>query len=236
VAYRRIRRTEGGIMLEAERDRESLLLLAERVLVATGRTPNTGGLGLAEAGVALRCGNAIQVDDRMRTTRPGVYAAGDVTGQDQFVYMAAYGAKIAADNALNGDRRRYDRTAMPAVVFTDPQVASVGLTEATARKAGHAVKTSLLPLEHVPRALAARDTRGLIKLVANRDTERLLGAHILAPEGADSIQTAALAIRHGMTVKDLAATIFPYLTTVEGLKLAAQAFDKDVTKLSCCVG
>ena len=125
---------------------------------------------------------------------------------------------------------------MPTVVFTDPQVASVGLTEAAARKAVHDVKTSLLPLGQVPRALAARDARGLIKLVADRNTDRLLGAHILAPEGADSIQTAALAIRHGMTVKDLGETIFPYLTTVEGLKLAAQTFDKEVNKLSCCAG
>ncbi len=88
----------------------------------------------------------------------------------------------------------------------------------------------------MPRALAARDTRGLIKLVADADTKRLLGAHLIAPEGADSIQTAALAIAQRMTVDNLAQMIFPYLTTVEGLKLAAQAFDKDVAKLSCCAG
>jgi mercuric reductase len=125
---------------------------------------------------------------------------------------------------------------MPAVVFTDPQVASVGLTQAQAGRAHHEVRTSVLSLEHVPRALAARDTRGLIKLIADARTQRLLGAHILAPEGADSIQSAVLAIRHGMSVQDLGATIFPYLTTVEGLKLAAQAFDKDVASLSCCAG
>jgi mercuric reductase len=105
-----------------------------------------------------------------------------------------------------------------------------------ARQARHEVKTSVLSLDNVPRALAARDTRGLIKLVADARTDRLLGAHILAPEGADSIQTAVLAIRHGMTVQDLAVTIFPYLTTVEGLKLAAQTFEKDIAKLSCCAG
>jgi mercuric reductase len=88
----------------------------------------------------------------------------------------------------------------------------------------------------VPRALAARDTRGLIKLVADGASGKLLGAHILAPEGADSIQTAALAIKQGMTYTDLGDMIFPYLTTVEGLKLAAQTFDKDVAKLSCCAG
>ena len=150
--------------------------------------------------------------------------------------MAAYGAKIAAHNALNGNKLKYDNTAMPAVVFTDPQIATVGLTQAQAEALGHAVKTSVLDLKHVPRALAARDTRGLIKLVADADTNRLLGAHLIAPEGADSIQTAAMAIAQRMTVNDLAQMIFPYLTTVEGLKLAALAFDKDVARLSCCAG
>jgi pyruvate/2-oxoglutarate dehydrogenase complex dihydrolipoamide dehydrogenase (E3) component len=98
------------------------------------------------------------------------------------------------------------------------------------------VRTTVLPLSYVPRAIAARDTRGLIKLVAERTTGRLLGAHMLAPEAADSIQTAALAIKHGLTVQELADTIFPYLTTVEGLKLAAQTFERDVAKLSCCAG
>jgi mercuric reductase len=128
----------------------------------------------------------------MRTSREHVYAAGDVTGRDQFVYMAAYGAKLAAKNALNGDSLRYDSAAMPAVVFTDPQVASVGLTEVSARAAGYDVRVSVLALDQLARALAARDARGLIKLVADAKTRRLLGAHILAPEGADSIQTAAL--------------------------------------------
>jgi len=138
---------------------------------------------------------------------------GDVMGRDQFVYTAAYAAKIAAKNGPYSDSLSYDNSVMPAVVFTDPQVASVGLTE-----------------------FAARDTRGLIKLVADGASRRLLGAHILAPEGADSIQPAALAIRHSFKFGDLADTIFPYITTVEGLKLAAQGFNKDVAKLSCCAG
>jgi mercuric reductase len=150
--------------------------------------------------------------------------------------MAAYGAKLAAKNALNGDSLRYDNSAMPAIVFTDPQVASVGPTEAAARAAGHSVRVSTIGLDRVPRALAARDTRGLVKLVADAGTDRLLGGQILAPEGADSIQTLALALRFGMTAKALGETIFPYLTTVEGLKLAAQGFSKDVAKLSCCAG
>ena len=191
------------------------------------------------AGVPIQVMSAeggVWVDERLRTSNPRIYAAGDVTGRDMFVYMAAYGAKIAAENALDGDGRRYDAGAMPMVVFTDPQVASVGLTEAEARGQGLDVKTAILPLSELPRALAARDTRGLVKLVAEEASGRLLGAHILAPEGCDSIQTAALAIKHGLTVTDLAETIFPYLTTVEGLKLCALSFTKDIRMLSCCAG
>lgn len=236
LSYRDIRCESDGVALSVLDEGAAETIKAEQVLVATGRRPNTDGMGLGEAGIKLLQNGGIGVDDRMRTTKPGVYAAGDVTGRDEFVYMAAYGARIAAENALNGDSRRYDATAMPAVVFTDPQVASVGLTEATASRQGLEVKTSVLPLGYVPRALAARDTRGLIKLVADAGTGKLLGAHILAPEGADSIQTAVLAIKCGLTVEQIAETIFPYLTTVEGLKLAAQTFTKDVAKLSCCAG
>ena len=236
IAYRGISKSRDGVSLTVTRDGQNMTIDAEQVLVSTGRTPNIDGLGLAEQGIALSQKGAIVVDDRMRTAKVGVYAAGDVTGRDQFVYMAAYGAKLAAKNALNGDSLRYDNTAMPAIVFTDPQLASVGLTEAAARAAGHAVRISTIGLDQVPRALAARDTRGLIKLIADSDNGRLLGAHILAPEGADSIQTAALAIRQGLTADELADTIFPYLTTVEGLKLAALGFAKDVAKLSCCAG
>lgn len=237
IAYKLAIQTDSGVSLTVMRwNGGDETLTAERLLVATGRAPNVEGLGLKEAGVAQETNGSIKVDDRMRTTRSSVYAAGDVTGHDQFVYMAAYGAKLAAKNALNGDSLRYDNSAMPAVVFTDPQVASVGLTEAAARTAGYETRVSVLPLNAVPRALAARDTRGLIKLVADKKDRKILGAHILAPEGSDSIQTAALAIRHSLTIDDLAEAIFPYLTTVEGLKLAALGFDKDVAKLSCCAG
>jgi len=215
LVYRQIRRTESDIALEVGPNGCIETLAAAVVLAATGRQPNTSDLGLADVDVALTESGGILVDEHLRTTNPVIYAAGDVTRRHQFVYMAAYGARLAALNALNGDAHRYDAAAMPMVTFTDPQVASVGVTEAASRAAGLDVKTSLLPLDAVPRALAARDTRGLIKLVADRATDRLLGAHILAPEGCDSVQTAALAIKHGMTTKELGETIFPYLTTVE---------------------
>jgi len=236
LRYREVANTDTGVRLTIDQGGTLHTIDAEQLLVTTGRMANVEGLNLEATGIQLNGNGGIQVDEKMRTSKPGIYAAGDVTGQDQFVYMAAYGARIAASNALHGDTLSYDNAAMPAVVFTDPQIASVGLTEVQARNAGFTVRTSVLPLKHVPRALVARDTRGLIKLVADGDSRRLLGAHIIAPEGADSIQTAALAIAQKLTIDDLAQMVFPYLTTVEGLKLAAQTFDKDVSKLSCCAG
>ena len=236
ISYKSVKETENGIALDLDKDGSTETIEAEKILVSTGRRANTHGLGLEDIGVELTANGGIQVNDHLQTTNTDIYAAGDVTGRDQFVYMAAYGAKLAAQNALNGNSRHYDATTMPAVTFTDPQVAGVGLTEAKARALGKEIKTAVLPLDYLPRALAARDARGLIKLVADKGTDQLLGAHILAPEGSDSIQTAALAIKLGLTTQDLADMIFPYLTTVEGLKLAAQTFDKDVTKLSCCAG
>jgi mercuric reductase len=236
LAYRGIDQKQDEVELTITTHSRTEILAAEQVLVTTGRRPNTTGLGLEAAGIQLNAKGGIVIDERMRTTRPDVYAAGDVTGRDPFVYMAAYGAKLAAQNALNRDERIYDNKTMPWVVFTDPQVAGVGLSEVQAQKRGFVVKASVVPLDQVPRSLAARDTRGLIKLIADATTDRLLGAQILAPEGCDSIQTMALAIRFGMTAQELGDTIFPYLTTVEGLKLAAQGFAKDVARLSCCAG
>jgi len=236
VAYESCREDESGVTLRIDAKRGPLDLKAERLLVATGRRANTEALGLQESGISQDARGAIVVDERMRTSRAGVYAAGDVTDRDHFVYMAAYGGKIAALNALNGDRLVYDNSAMPWVVFTDPQAAGVGLSEATATARGHTVRTALLPLDRLPRALVSRDTRGLVKLVAEARSERLIGAQILAPEGGDSIQTAALAIRSAMTVQELADSLFPYLTTVEGLKLAALSFRHDLSRLSCCAG
>ena len=110
------------------------------------------------------------------------------------------------------------------------------MTEAEARQAGYKVKVSTVNLEHLARAQAARDIRGFIKLVADEATNRLLGAHVLAAEAGEVIQTATLAIKFGLKLEDLTGTMFPYLTQVEGLKLAALGFEKDIALLSCCAG
>ena len=210
-------------------------LRADRLLVATGRAPNTSTLNLQVAGVQTDERGAIIVDDHMRTRAADIYAAGDCSNQPQFVYVAAAAGTRAAVN-MTGGEAALDLRAMPAVVFTDPQVATVGLSEADARLQGIEVESRTLDLENVPRALANFDTRGFIKLVAEVGSSRLIGVQSVAANAGELIQTAALAIHHRMTVDELADRLFPYLTMVEGLKLAAQTFTKDVKQLSCCAG
>lgn len=210
-------------------------LTGDKLLLATGRTPNTAGLNLAALGVETDSRGAVVVDEHLRSSVDGIYAAGDCSTQPQYVYVAAASGTRAAIN-MTGGEASLDLAVLPAVVFTDPAVATVGLSEQQARGQGMKVMSRRLDLENVPRALANFDTRGFIKLVADRDSGRLLGAQILAAEAGEIIQTAALALASRMTVEQLAAQLFPYLTMVEGLKLCAQTFGKDVSQLSCCAG
>ncbi len=237
VRITRVERSAGRYRVAfTEAEREEQVVEAEQLLVATGRRPNTAGLGLEEAGVSLGLKGEVRVNEFAQTTNPAVYAAGDCTGDPMFVYVAAHMGTVAAENALNGNHRTVDLEVLPRITFTDPQVASAGWTEAQARERGLDVKTVVVALGHLSRARVARDVRGLIKLVADRNTDRLLGASILAAEAGEAIQTAVLAIRERYTTQELAGLIFPYLTLVEGLKLAAQAFEKDPARLSCCAG
>ncbi len=210
-------------------------LYADQLLIATGRTPNTRSLGLDKVGVVVRQQGNIVIDAQMRTSGTNIFAAGDCTNQPQFVYVAATAGTYAAIN-MTGGEAVLDLTTMPTVVFTDPQVATVGLSELEAQNKGIKFVSRTLSLDKVPRALANFDTRGFIKLVAEAGSLRLLCAQVVAPEAGEMIQTAVIAIRARMTVSDLADQLFPYLTMVEGLKLCAQTFTKDVNRLSCCAG
>ncbi len=210
-------------------------LKSDQLLIATGRPPNTRSLALEKAGVDMGKGGAISIDDHMRTNVEHIYAAGDCTNQPQFVYVAAAAGTRAAINMTGGDAA-INLSAMPAVMFTEPQMATVGLTEAQAQHDNIQTDSRLLPLENVPRALANFETRGFVKLVMEKGSGRLIGAQILAPEAGEIIQTAVLAIHNQMTVEALAGQLFPYLTMVEGIKLCAQTFNKDVKELSCCAG
>lgn len=234
VEILRVSGRPGAYQVEIDRSGEQRIIEGDQLLVATGRRPNTAAVGLEDAGIRLGRKGEVLVDEYLETSRKGVYAAGDVIGDPAFVYVAAYAGNLAAENALHGNTRRYDLSVVPRVTFTDPAVASVGLTEAEARGRGIPVAVARLPMSHVPRAIAARDTRGLIKLIAHDETKQLVGAHILAPEAGDIIEQAVLAMRFGIRVDEMAALLHPYLTNAEALKLAAQTFQKDVARLSCC--
>ncbi len=229
-----VRRDKDHLDVTVSVGERHLGLVADEILVATGRRPNTEGLGLEQAGVKVDRRGAVVVDEELRTANPRIFGAGDVTGAPQFVYVSAYEGALAVDNALLGAGRKVDFTGLPRVTFTSPQVASAGLTEAQAAESGFEVETSVLPLAAVPRALVNHDTHGLVKLVAEAGTGRLLGASFLAEGAGDVVQSAVLAIRHGITTAELAATFHPYLTMAEALKLASQTFTRDVDKLSCC--
>ncbi|MHA1975230.1 MAG: mercury(II) reductase [Candidatus Hodarchaeales archaeon] len=213
-------------------------LMANEILLAVGKDPNTKNMGLEKVGVNLDKNGFILVDEYLQTTNSNIYAVGDVTIHPKFVYVAATAGGIAAENALKGNERKFDISVLPTVVFTDPQIAVVGLTENKAIKQGYNIKTTSLPMKHVPQAITNRNTKGMVKLIADKDSNRLLGAHILASNAGDIIQVATLMIQfgkqYGATIEDLLSIQFPYLTQIEAIKLAAQTFDKDVSKLSCC--
>lgn len=213
-------------------------VVAEQLLVATGRQPNTEDLGLDLAGVKADVRGFIVVDEFMRTSAPGIFAAGDVTGGPGFVYVAALQGSVAAQAALSDGAAQeplpVDLSATPRVTFTDPQVAAVGLTEAEARAAGFNPKVTTLPIDYLPRAIVSYRRRGMIKLVADTATDRLLGAHIVSASAGDVIAEAVLVVKFGLTVQQVVSTLHPYLTWSEGLKLAGQTFTTDVAKLSCC--
>lgn len=220
-----VERTDGTVKVEATVHGESRTFRAEHVLVATGRTPNTSTMGLVEAGVALTNKGYVDVDAFLQTSATGVYAAGDVIGEPELVYTASYEAELAMDNALRDRRRTRDYSALPWVIFTDPQVAGVGLDEQEARDRGFNVDTATLPARRWPRLKVAMDTRGFLKLIRDRKTDHLLGARILAPEGGDLVTELGLAIRHGVRVGELAESFYPYLTLSEGIQRAAQGFE-----------
>ncbi|WP_448073913.1 mercury(II) reductase [Georgenia yuyongxinii] len=204
------------------------------LLVATGRRPVTDGLNLPAVGVQTGDLGEVVVDASLRTTNPRIWAAGDVTGHREFVYVAAAHGSLAADNAFTAAARAVDYRHLPRVVFTSPALAAVGTTDKEARDAGIRCECRVLPLEYVPRALVNRDTRGFIKIVADADTGRIVGITAVAKDAGDLAAAGVYILEAGMTVEQVANLWSPYLTMAEGIKIAAQSFSTDVTRLSCC--
>jgi mercuric reductase len=236
---RGVERSGEGIALRLSLHGSQQTLSAERLLVSTGRRPNTQGIGLEQAGVEVDQDGAVRVDRSLRTNVPHIWAAGDVIGRETESQMAtpvgAHDGKFAAHNALSGEPpREVDHTVIPRTIFTDPQVAVVGMTDEEAQAFGITCDCNTIPMSAVPRAGAIRDTRGVIKMVLDGPTRRVVGVSMLGSNAGEVIHEAAMALRLGATADDFIDLIHVYPTMAEALKLVAISFTKDVNRLSCC--
>ena len=226
---------DGTKIAEVRLERGRRTVRATHVLLAAGVAPNTDGLGLEAAGVEVIRGGFIKVTDWMQTTAQTIYAAGDVVGKMQLETVAAKEGYLAAENALTGSQKTINYDHVPGAVFTNPQVASVGLTEEQEMERFNACSCRTVRIEQVAKAKAIKETRGLIKMVIHPETAQVLGVHIVAPMAADLIHEATLAVKLGLTIDDLIDTVHVFPTLSEGIKLAAQAFRRDISRMSCCV-
>ena len=217
--------TAGGKAKEIEVD---------HILFATGRRPNTDGMNLEKAGVELDRKGFVKVNNEMQTSAPHIWAAGDVIGEPMLETIAAKEGAIAAENAFTQNKKKIDFNVIPHAIFTYPEVASVGSTDAQAIGNGVTCRCGVIPFSFVPKAHIIGDTRGIIKVVADSRTKKIVGVHILAPHAADIIHEGTLAVKFGLTVDDIIDTVHVFPTLSEAVKLAAQSFYKDVSKLSCC--
>jgi mercuric reductase len=220
----RVRKEGDGIGVTARVKGVAEKFTGSRILFATGRTPNTRDLDLAACGVKVNGKGAIAVDDTMQTSVPHIWAAGDVTGEPMLEPWAGVGGAIAAENALTAKGRRINRTALPHAVFTTPQVAGVGLTEAQARAEGIGVKARSVSLEGLARAMIGGDTRGIVKMVADDKGGKLLGVHLCAPLAAEMIMEGVLAVKLGLTPDDLVDTFHVFPTMAGAIQDCARAF------------
>lgn len=196
-------------------------LEVEAVLVAAGRAPNVEGLGLEGAGVRHGRGG-IAVDDRMQTNVPGVYAVGDVTGGTMLAHVAMHEGVVAAENAL-GHERRMDRKAVPSCIFTEPEVASVGLSEEAAREAGYEVQVGKFPFANNGKAVAMGEVEGFVKVVASQRFGEVLGVHVVGPHASDLVLEGTLAMVLEATLDELEASIHPHPTLGEAVAEAVLA-------------
>ncbi|MFV2040993.1 MAG: mercury(II) reductase, partial [Candidatus Hydrothermarchaeales archaeon] len=213
---------------------EAMELEVDHILFATGRRPNTDGLGLEKAGVEQDKKGFIKVNSGMLTSASHIWAGGDVVGEPMLETVAAKEGATAVMNAFKGAGKKINYTEIPKAVFTYPEVASVGLTDEVANGAGIKCACGIIPFDLVPKAHILGDTRGLIKVVTENKTKRIVGVHILAPHAADLIHEATLAVKFKMTIDDIIDTVHVFPTLSEAFKLAALSFYRDVGGLSCC--
>jgi len=211
---------------------------AQKLLVATGREPNTDNAGLDKVGVQLDERGFVKVNDELQTNVPNIWAAGDVIGNQTESQPAtpvgAHDGVIVAKNALAGAHQKIDHRVIPRTIFTDPQVAVVGMSDVEANGTGIRCWCGTIPLELVPRAGATHQTNGMAKLVINNDTKEVVGVSLVMPNAGEVIHEAAMALRFRAKLEDYIDMIHVYPTMAEALKIAAISYFKDPAKLSCC--
>jgi len=227
---------EGALkIVEAKVGKRRIILKGEQLLLATGVAPNSDDMGLEAAGVETSPRGFINVNDELRTSASHIWAAGDVVGKAFLETVAAKEGNIAASNALEGTKKTIDYDSVPKAVFTDPQVASVGLTEEEYMSRYNVCACRTIEIAQVPKAMAIKETRGKVKMAIDPKTEAVAGVHMVAPMAADLIHEATLAVKYKLTIDDIVDTVHVFPTMSEAIKRVAQSFKRDISTMSCCV-
>jgi len=226
---------QSGVAVETAVDGTERTVTAEALFVATGVQPNSEGIGLEPVGVETNDDGTIHVDEYLQTTNPDVYAAGDVIGEPELETVAAKEGNHAVKNAFGNEGVSIDYDAVPAVVFTSPEVAAVGTTELEYMDEHGTCSCRTVQMEDVPRAKAVKNTDGLVQVVKHHETDEIVGVHMVGPRAADMIMEATLAVKFGLTVDDIIDTVHPFPTFSEAFKQACQAFRRNTSKMSCCI-
>lgn len=206
----------------------------DEILLATGRTPNIENIGLEKIGIKLSTKSFIMVNEYFQTEQDNIYAGGDVIGSPMLEPLAAKHGAIIVDNIFNHTKKSVDNSEIPKVVFTNPEIASVGYTDLEANQLGFQCSCNTIPLNLIPKAVIIGEEKGIIKMVINKNNKRILGIHLIAPNASEIIHEATLLIKFKKTIDDLIDVVHVFPTLSECLKLVALSFYMDITKLSCC--
>ena len=208
----------------------------DEILLATGKTPNTAGLGLEAASISIDKRQAVVVNEFLQTSNPDVFAVGDAASLPlRLEITAGHEGTLAAENALTGSRKGIDYDVVPYTIFTDPQLAGVGLTEEEQMKRFGTCMCRTVPFADVPKAIITKRTEGLIKMAIHPETKQITGIHILAPHAGELVAQAMMLVKNKNTIDDVAESLPMFPTLSEAIKLAALSFTKDISKLSCCI-
>ncbi|MDS0478283.1 mercury(II) reductase [Natrinema sp. 1APR25-10V2] len=226
---------QSGVAVETVVEGAEQTVTGDALFVATGVQPNSEGIGLESVGVETNDDGTIHVDEHFQTTNPDVYAAGDVIGEPELETVAAKEGNHAVKNAFGDEGVSIDYGAVPAVVFTSPEVAAVGTTELEYMDEHGTCSCRTVQMEDVPRAKAVKNTDGLVQVVKHHETDEIVGVHMVGPRAADMIMEATLAVKFGLTIDDIIDTVHPFPTFSEAFKHACQAFRRDTTTMSCCI-